>query len=82
IMTKYSEYEEKAINVYRLPESTDQEALLSLYDNTTIPNLALCNEELQKIHRLNLPKELKQRVSKMDEYTSLRIKEVNLRKKS
>lgn len=82
IMTKYSEYEEKALNVYRLPESTDQETLLAFYNNTTIPNLALCNEELQKIHQLNLPDELKQRVSKMDEYTTLRIKEANLRKKS
>jgi rhomboid protease GluP len=82
IMDKYSEYEEKAISVYRLPETTDQETLLKIYNNTTIPNLELCNEELQKIHRLNLPDELKQRVSKMDEYTSLRIKEANLRKKS
>jgi len=82
IMAKYSECEERALNVYRLPDSTNKELLLTEFNNTTIPNLDRCNEEMQKLQKLKLPDELKKRVDILEQYTTLRRTEANLRKKA
>ena len=75
IMSKFGEYEEKAMAVYELPENSTDEFFLEKIEKDGLPNWFLAQETLTAIDSLeNLPKVLKERVDLLEIYTGLRIK--------
>ncbi len=76
-MKEFSAMEEKAMEVYKLPENISNEKILSEVKN----GLHYWDESiklLNELDRLNLPEEIHERNKKMLQYCDLRVKSYNL----
>lgn len=72
-MEKFILLEEKALNMYNLPETTSDQEYLFEIQEIGIPSWKSSLKLLERVDKLELPNSLHERVSLLKEYCSLRI---------
>ena len=82
IMDEFAKKEEEALKVYALPESANQQTVITALKNSSIPGFERCSELIRKAEAIGLPDELKPRLALLKQYVGYRSEEASLRLKS
>jgi rhomboid protease GluP len=79
IMNKFAEIEQKAMSLYRIPQSSSDNKYLRVIKEEGIPNWKECQKQVNKIDSLeNLPAELVSKSVLLKKYCNYRIKSFEL----
>ncbi len=81
-MERFQQLEEKALSIYSLPETTEDDEFLDAIDELGIESWKECIAILQSLKTLNLPKMLEEQNNKLLIYAELRLQSFELIYKS